>query len=132
MKSITLPQALVLVACLVAPIAAYKLLSSSVEAAGATAMVGMIINFLLGRDDKQDPPPPAAGPPGPGTRSIGFIGAATLSLCLGGCGTFLEAKDPTSILEKCAGEARAEYLVGEKTVEEAMAVFEACKKREGL
>jgi hypothetical protein len=53
-KSITLPQALVLVACLVAPIVAYKLLGSA-EAMGATAMVGMVINFLLGRgaDEKK-------------------------------------------------------------------------------
>lgn len=53
-------------------------------------------------------------------------------LVLVGCGTFLEAKDPQSALEKCAAEARAEYYVGESSVEDAMAVFEACKKREGL
>ena len=55
-----------------------------------------------------------------------------MCFALAGCGTFLEAKDPQSILDKCAGEARAEYYVGQSTVEEALAVFEACKKREGL
>jgi len=48
MKNISLNQALVLVACLAAPVAAYKLLGSA-EAAAATAAVGMVINFLLGR-----------------------------------------------------------------------------------
>lgn len=56
MKNITLPQALVLIACIAAPIAAYKLLGSA-EAAGAGMIVGMVVNFLLGRD--AGPPPPA-------------------------------------------------------------------------
>ncbi len=46
--NITLPQALVLIACLAAPVAAYKLLGSP-EAAAATAAVGMVVNFVLGR-----------------------------------------------------------------------------------
>ena len=53
------------------------------------------------------------------------------ALTLAGCGTFLEAKDPQSALEKCAAEARAEHFVGESSVEDAMAVFHACMKREG-
>ncbi len=48
MKNISLAQALVLVACLAAPVAAYKLLGSA-EAAAATAGVGMVVNFFLGR-----------------------------------------------------------------------------------
>ncbi len=56
MKSITPQQALVLIACLAAPIAAFKLLGSA-EAAAATYAVGMIVNFLLGRDA-----PPAVKP----------------------------------------------------------------------
>ncbi len=87
MKSITYQQALVLVACLAAPILAYKLLSS-VEAAGATAMVGMIVNFLLGRGDPpQDPP--SVGRKGPGLKAIGFTGAlCLLAFCLPGCALF--------------------------------------------
>ena len=50
MKSISLPQALVLIACIAAPIAAYKLLGSP-EAAAASMIVGMIVNFILGRDN---------------------------------------------------------------------------------
>jgi hypothetical protein len=57
-KNLTLPQALVLIACIAAPIAAYKLLGSP-EAAAASMVVGMIVNFLLGRDSAP-PPPPAA------------------------------------------------------------------------
>lgn len=48
MKTISLYQALVLIACLAAPVAAFKLLGST-EAAAATAAVGMIVNFMLGR-----------------------------------------------------------------------------------
>jgi hypothetical protein len=49
MKSINFPQAIVLLACIAAPIAAYKLLGSP-EAAAASMVVGMVLNFLLGRD----------------------------------------------------------------------------------
>lgn len=49
MKNITIQQALVLVACIAAPVVAYKLLASA-EAAAAVAAVGMIVNFVLGRD----------------------------------------------------------------------------------
>lgn len=54
MKSISLPQALVLIACIAAPIAAYKLLGSP-EAAAASMVVGMIVNFILGRDNHTQP-----------------------------------------------------------------------------
>ncbi len=53
-KNLTAAQALVLVACLAAPIVAFKLLGSS-EAAAATAAVGTVLTFLLGRV-AQDPP----------------------------------------------------------------------------
>ncbi len=56
MKNMTIPQALVLIACIAAPIAAYKLLGSP-EAAAASMVVGMIVNFVLGRDDSGSPPP---------------------------------------------------------------------------
>lgn len=59
MKNLTLPQALVLVACIAAPIAAYKLLGSP-EAAAASMIVGMIVNFVLGREAAL-PAPPASG-----------------------------------------------------------------------
>ena len=85
MKSITYQQALVLIACLTAPILAYKLLSS-VEAAGATAMVGMIVNFLLGRND---PPPPSDPPKGPSLKVVGFTTASLLcATVFVGCALF--------------------------------------------
>lgn len=59
MKNISLPQALVLIACIAAPIAAYKLLGSP-EAAAASMIVGMIVNFVLGRDSAP-PAPPSSG-----------------------------------------------------------------------
>ncbi len=57
-KNLTVAQAVVLVTCLVAPIAAYKLLGSS-EAAAATAAVGTVMTFLLGRQDASSTPPGA-------------------------------------------------------------------------
>lgn len=59
MKSITFPQALVLIACMGAPIAAYKLLDSP-EAAAAGMVIGMVVNFLLGRES-QAPVPASSG-----------------------------------------------------------------------
>lgn len=60
MKNITLPQALVLIACIAAPVAAYKLLGSP-EAAAIGMTVGMIVNFVLGRDNSQPPADPPSG-----------------------------------------------------------------------
>lgn len=60
MKNITLPQALVLVVCIAAPIAAYKLLGSP-EAAAASMIVGMVLNFVLGRESPPPPPPANSG-----------------------------------------------------------------------
>lgn len=47
-----------------------------------------------------------------------------------------DAKDQSDVdaekLAKCRGETRAAYYVGQKSVEESLAVYEACKRREGL
>jgi hypothetical protein len=56
MKNITLAQALVLAVCVAAPIAAYKLLGSE-EAAAATMIGGMVVNFMLGRPHEEPKPP---------------------------------------------------------------------------
>jgi hypothetical protein len=126
MKNITLPQALVLIACLAAPIAAYKLLDSAM-AAGIVGSVGMLINFIMGRDD---PPPPPAGP-SDASKVIGFV--AMLCLCLAACFGMPEAKDPRDeALDDCIAKARADYYVGEMSVEEALARFEACKRDAGI
>ncbi len=52
LQNLTVAQAIVLVACLAAPIAAFKLLGSS-EAAAATAAVGTVVTFLLGRTSEE-------------------------------------------------------------------------------
>jgi hypothetical protein len=57
--------------------------------------------------------------------------------CLTGCGpSFAEiekASDASAAkLQKCRGEARADFYVGKKSVEDSMRTYEACKKREGL
>ena len=52
MKNITATQAIVLLACIAAPIVAYKFLGSP-EAAAASMVVGMIMNFLLGREKSE-------------------------------------------------------------------------------
>lgn len=63
MKNFTLPQAIVLAACVVATFLAYKFLGT--ESAGVAAVVGMIINFALGRDGNGGPPPNAPATPDP-------------------------------------------------------------------
>ncbi len=54
-QNLTLPQALVFMACLAAMVASYKLLGTA-EATAVAGIVGMGISFLLGR--------PAAPPTG--------------------------------------------------------------------
>ena len=84
MKNITGTQLIALLACLVAPIAAFKLLGS-IEGAAATYGVGMVLTFLLGRP--QDPPsdPPASGG---GGKVLPLAGAALLAFVLPGCAAF--------------------------------------------
>jgi len=53
-RNITLPQALVLIACMALPVAAYKFLGP--EAAGVSAMAGMVLNFLVGRGAPETSP----------------------------------------------------------------------------
>jgi hypothetical protein len=48
MKNITIAQAIVLVACMAAPLAAYKLFGN--EGAYAATIAGMVLNFMLGRE----------------------------------------------------------------------------------
>ncbi len=54
MRSISFPQVLILLACIAAPIVAYKFLGSA-EAAAATTGIGMIVTFLLGRPSDAKP-----------------------------------------------------------------------------
>jgi outer membrane murein-binding lipoprotein Lpp len=59
------------------------------------------------------------------------------TLVLAGCGASLEEIDRASgdvadKLQKCRGEARADFYVGKKSVEESLRTYETCKKREGL
>lgn len=61
LKTITLPQVILLAACLAAPIAAYKLLGST-EAAGVTYSAGTILMFMLGRNGELPAPVAPAKP----------------------------------------------------------------------
>lgn len=64
----------------------------------------------------------------------------SLGACLTGCAPFVEdVKEAQEIavsndtkLSKCRGDARAAYYIDRKTVEESLAVYEDCKRREGL
>jgi len=52
-----------------------------------------------------------------------------------GCWLGPDVRDASSVdekLAKCRTEARAEYYVGQATVEESLRVYEDCKRREGL
>lgn len=61
LKNLTTAQAIVLVACLAAPIIAFKLLGA-VEAGAATAAVGTVLSFLMGRTSPNDPALPPEAP----------------------------------------------------------------------
>lgn len=55
----------------------------------------------------------------------------TLSAGLAGC-IFSEPKDPTGVLERCRAEARADYYVGQISLEEAMRRYDLCVSRGGV
>lgn len=146
MKNMSLAQAVVLLACIAAPIVAYKLLGSP-EAAAASMVVGMVLNFLLGRNE------PPSEPPGPGAELRALpgglaAGAATLALvasvALAGCGAagLAQLDDPefadiAAKLSKCRAEGRAALKASpdpdsQAAKDAAFGAYESCKKREGL
>ncbi len=53
-------------------------------------------------------------------------------LCVGCTVAAPDPQDPTSVLEHCAGEARAAYYVGGVSEEEAMAIYDRCLARGGV
>lgn len=131
-KNVTLPQALILIALLAAVIATYKLFG---EGAGAV-MLGIqgAFTFFMGRNN--DPPPPNDGQGGSPNLKLVAGGAAGTMLLLCACGSFVpDPKDVKSDEDKavvCRAEARSAHYVDQKSVEESMAIFHACMKREGL
>jgi hypothetical protein len=58
--------------------------------------------------------------------------ALALAALLSGCVIHYTPGSLEDIQERCAGEARAEYYVGHKSVDEAMSVYRSCLRREGL
>ncbi len=129
MKTITWQQLVLFLACLVTPIAAYKLLGSA-EAAAASMGAGMILLFLTGRGDPPAPPP---SPPSGGGKVIGFT--AALCLAVSSCGPlYTPAEDPTGGLDRCATEAREAHYFGGPNISasEVMKIYEACLRREGI
>jgi hypothetical protein len=60
-----------------------------------------------------------------------MIRAALAALLLSGCVVAVPDSREDK-LSKCAGEARAEYYVGGASVDEAMAVYRRCLRREGV
>lgn len=64
------------------------------------------------------------------TRVVGALVFAHFTGQAIGC---MVAKSPNDvILEQCAGEARAEYYVGDASVDQAMRVYEECLARHGV
>lgn len=67
-----------------------------------------------------------------------MIRGLVLLACLSGssgCWLGPDARDASSVdekLSKCRTEARADYYVGQRSVEESLKAYEDCKKREGL
>lgn len=131
MKNITTPQAIVLVACIAAPIAAYKWLGSP-EAAGASMVVGMILNFLLGRNDGGGNG--GSGTPVPDTSETtlrvlpggkGLLSALGLALVLIGC-----APQPKSVVDVCVEKAKESYDDGATPYELEME-FRRCLQENG-
>lgn len=135
-RSITLPQALVLIACLAATVCTYKFVSP--DAANITGIVGMIISFMLGRGA----PPPSGDGTAPNLKVIAGGAAALLFIivCAAGpvlaCAGVLAAADDAQIqdlggqLADCRALGRQAGLDGGTVAGEA--AYEACKKEAGV
>jgi hypothetical protein len=135
MKNLSWPQLVVLLACVAAPIVAYKLLGSA-EAAAASMVVGMVLNFLMGRSGPSDPPPPSSGEGGPPVlKSItGGLAKFGLSLAFGAAlaSCYVEAKTPAErAREQCQIQARADVQTG-MSADEAWLKYLECKRAAGL
>jgi hypothetical protein len=136
LRNITLPQALILIACVAGTICAYKFLGEN--AGHATMIVSMILNFMAGR--------PGGGSSGQGggpDLKVIAGGAAGAMLLLCACGAALPAVDDPELinlaakLSKCRTEARAyaQTSADPQSRETALAaydVYQKCKEREGV
>ena len=137
-RNLTWQQLAVFALCLASAFAAHRWLG--LDAGMAAGVVTSIIAFLMGRNGPSDPPPGTtsrvdvdkAGP---------FVGALFWLSCVGytaaGCGANLSdvAKDVKSdgeTLKQCRAEARGAFFIDGKTEQEALAVYERCKKDGGL
>jgi len=137
LRNVTLPQALILIACVAGTICAYKFLGEN--AGHATMIVSTILNFMAGRGDPPSPPKDGQGP----DLKVIAGGAAGAMLLLCACGAALpaiddpELQDVAAKLAKCRGEARAFVQTSaepqsRETALAAYSVYNDCKKREGL
>lgn len=65
------------------------------------------------------------------------LASVVLLVAVAGCGASLsevraEVKRTSQALSDCRDEARVAFFVDRKTEAEALAIYEACKKRNGL
>ena len=117
---------------------------ANVFAPGAVATVVSMATTVIGalfvnRHDGDPPAGPTNGA-GPGLSVIsGGLSALAIVAMLAGCGPSAAAiesaaagGDVSAQLAKCRAEARSAYYVEKKSEAEALAVYEACKKREGV
>lgn len=130
MKNLTWQQALVFVACLAAPVFAYKFLASP-EAAGVAGLVGMVVNFMMGRSSGGDPP----SPPPPTPPTLPPIAAAVIAaLCLAACSSLTPADyaqigDNTTKIVNCQTVGRLCQADGGT---DCYSKYDACMKDAGL
>jgi hypothetical protein len=85
-RNLTWQQVAVLVACLAATFAAYKLLGP--EAGGVSSVVSAVLAFLLGRD----PPPPPAPEAPPALKLVPAL-VAVAALAAWSCGAHMTANE---------------------------------------
>lgn len=70
--------------------------------------------------------------------SLRQVSAIVVLLAAASCATFKDIEDAANDgsvpakLRVCRAEARAAFYVGQRSAAESMAVYDACKKREGL
>jgi hypothetical protein len=96
--------------------------------------------LFVHRHDGDDPPPSPPSGGGPALKVLnGGLATLALAVMVAGCSssyqeleTAIAGGDVSGALAKCRDEARTAYYVDKKSKDDALAIYEACKVREGV
>ncbi len=114
-------------------------IAAHVFAPGATAFVVSVASTVIGTLFVTHDPGPKDPPGTPPALTVLTGGAAALLFCIifAACAPFSDLEkaaaqgDNAAKLSLCRADARAAFYVDQKTIEESIAVYDACAKKAG-